>query len=611
MGLYCFSSYFHIILVIKFTTQFGLLGVTSCSTNSSTSMTPRRYVQPQAYHDNTSLVVNTSIKMTLYFLVMAPYPDSPPFNPSWEGGPAVVPGAMVAKDYVNNRSDILNNYTIEFLPVLDSGCNVVSKAVNSATHSLFYSGKNVVGIIGPGCSEATLAIAPLVTNSRTSLIQIAPTATSPLLTNSTLYPNTFRPIVSALGFVNTFVDLILQMEYQRVGALYEAERAYHTAVYTRFETAIQEAGKHVSSFGLFNTSIPISEFLYKTRVIFVFASIDFARTILCLAINQGMLYPDYQLIFSNRRPNNFMTNVTFNLDGTYYSCTPEEMERAMVGMVFCNFRLTRQDRDSITDAGISYNQFSKKYEETRDCHLKSLGLKSVIDTEHHSSYFDATWALALSLNNSLPRLEKRGLSLSNYTYQMPEVTQIVREELLKLDFEGMRGRVQFSKETLDGANVTVIDMYQASDIGSSGIIGFYDLLLAKPLTLYGNGSLLTQAIFNQIYITPHLSLGIVVIILTTVLFLVLLACHVANVVWGHYKTVKATSPKLNHLIFSGCYLSLVEAILYTNVIVFIDEYSSVKRHSMEPMSQSLICIKHRTLAVVGLLDSMIFYLPNH
>ena len=509
-------------------------------------------------------------KRPIYIIVMAPYPSLPPFNPSWEGGPAVVPAALVAKDYINNRDDILKDYTLYFL-VLNSGCNIVLNARHNLTQSVFYSGKNVIGIIGPGCSEATLAVAPLVIDDRISLLQVAPTATSPLLTNRTLYPNTFRPIVSALGYVNTYLDIIRRHEYRHVGAIYEAERAFQVAVYTRFESDVQRAGITVSSIGLFNTSLPINEFLFKVRIIFVFSSTGFARIVLCLASKLGLLYPEYQLIFNNRRPSNFMTDVTFHLDNTVYSCSREEMERATVGIVFNVFRLTRQDRDYITDVGVSYNQYLQDYNEALNLHLESLGLTRTINTEHHSNYFDATWALALSLNNSLPYLNERGLSLTNYTYLMPEITQILREELLKLSFEGMRGRVQFSESTLDGANVTVIDIFQVLDIDGSliyGAVGFYDPTLDTALVLYPNASLL-QADFNLKYITPHVSLGVVVMIVIGALFVILIACHVANVVWANYRTVKATSPNLNHLLFSSCYLSLVGAAMYTNAFVFL------------------------------------------
>ena len=512
----------------------------------------------------------TTTKVPLYVIVMAPYPSSPPFNPSWEGGPAVVPAALVAKDYINNRDDILTDYTLHFL-VLNSGCNIVLNARHNLTQSVFYSGKNVIGIIGPGCSEAALAVAPLVIDDRISLLQVTPTATSPLLTNHTLYPNTFRPIVSALGYVNTYLDIIRRHDYRHVGAIYEAERAFQVAVYTRFELDVQAAGITVSSVGLFNTSLPINEFLFKVRIIFVFSSTGFARIVLCLASKLGLLYPEYQLIFNNRSPNNFMTDVTFHLHNTVYSCSREEMERATVGILFNVFRLTRRDRDYITDVGVSYNQYLKEYSEARNLHLESLGLTRAINTEHHSNYFDATWALALSLNNSLPSLNERGLSLANYTYLMPEITQILREELLKLSFEGMRGRVQFNEPTLDGANVTVIDIYQVLDIDGSlsyGAVGFYDPTLDTALVLYPNASLL-KADFNLMYITPHISLGVIVMTVIGVLFVILVACHIANVVWANYQTVKATSPNLNHLLFSSCYLSLVGAAMYTNAFVFL------------------------------------------
>ena len=525
---------------------------------------------PNGTETGTPTFNNSDDKVPLYIIVMAPYPSPPPFNPSWEGGPAVVPAALIAKNYINNREDILKDYTLDFL-VLNSGCNVVLNARLNLTQSVFYSGKNVVGIIGPGCSEAALAVAPLVIDDRISLLQVAPTATSPLLTNHTLYPNTFRPIVSALGYVNTYLEIIRRHNYRNVGAVYEAERAFQVAVYTRFESDVQEAGITVSSIGLFNTSLPINEFLFKVRIIFVFSSTGFARIVLCLASKLGLLYPEYQLIFNNRSPSNFMTAVTFRLDDTVYSCSREEMERATVGIVFNIFRLTRRDRDYITDVGVSYNQYLQEYNEALNVHLESLGLMRAINTEHHSNYFDATWALALSLNNSLPHLNERGLSLANYTYLMPEITQILRDELLKLSFEGMRGRVRFSEVTLDGANVTVIDIYQVLDIGDSltyGAVGFYDPTLDTALVLYPNASLL-QADFNLKYITPHISLGVIIMIVIGVLFVILVACHIANVVWVNYRTVKATSPNLNHLLFSSCYLSLVGAAMYTNAFVFL------------------------------------------
>ena len=512
-------------------------------------------------------------RTALHFLVVAPYPDSFPFSPSWRGGPAVVPAAIVAKDLINSRSDILVDYRIEFI-VDDSGCNQTSKALNSIIRGLFYSNKNVVGIIGPGCSEAALAIAPLVTDNQISLIQIAPSVTSPDLTNITLYPNTFRPIVSALGVVDTYIEIIRQKNYRHVGALYEANRPFQATVYTRFEEKALKEGVQLTAFGLLgNGHFPLVEFRSKVRVIFVFASSGIARQLLCLAYHNDMLYPDYQFIFSNRKPNNFLRNVTASLEGVKYKCSPSDMARTIVGMIFNDFRLIRRDRNNNnTDAGVSYDEFDAIYTDVRSCHIKSLGLSmsDIVTTEHHSGYFDATWALALSLNNSLPHLKENGLSLSNYTYQMPEITRVIKEELLNVSFEGMRGRIEFSRETHDGANVTLIDMYQVFSNGDVDVVGFYtpNRSVEQPLVLYDAATLI-PAEFDQIYIMPHVSLGVITVLSVVILFVALFACHFANVAWTRHKSVKATSPNLNHLIFSGCYLSLVGAIMYTNAFVFI------------------------------------------
>ena len=532
---------------------------------------------------------NNDDKPPIYFLIMAPYPDCPPFNPSLEFGPSVVPAAFLAKDLINQRNDILRNYRIELL-LYDSGCNLSSKAVNGFVETLWsYSRKNIVGVIGPACSESTTAIAKHITDDRMSLIQISPSATSPVLTNTTMFPNTFRPIDSALGFVDFYIDLIDHKKYKHVGAIYETARTFHTTAYTEFENAAHSKNIALTSLGLFNSHFLLDEFRNKIRVIFVFASLDSARKILCTAYHEDMLYPHYQFIFSNRKHTNFLTNFSFELDHIRTSCSREEMEIAIIGMVFNDYRLTREDRDnSETEAGVSYDEFSKQYSVIRNCQIESLGLKAseVVDTDHHSGYFDSVWALALSLNNSLPHIKMIGLSLSNYTFKMPAITQKVREELLKLSFEGMRGRVQFSKTTHDGSNVTYFDMYQTLTTGSgSSIVGYYNNI--NGLTLLQNASLI-KAEFDFEYLQPHAALGGLVTIAVAILFATLFICQIANITWGKRKTVKADSPNLNHLMFSGCYLSLVGVVFYTYAFVFFEPDVSVSTDIIIPVHCSAL-----------------------
>ena len=140
-----------------------LLQMTICVGCSCRYSQVHSTINPSKNQEQTISEANLSDKSTIHFLVMAPYPDCPPFKPSWEIGPSLVPAAMVAKDHINRREDILKDYTIELI-VDDSGCDITSKGINTIIYHLFYSGKNVVGIIGPGCSEATLVTAPLMSN---------------------------------------------------------------------------------------------------------------------------------------------------------------------------------------------------------------------------------------------------------------------------------------------------------------------------------------------------------------------------------------------------------------------------------------------------------------
>ena len=551
----------------------------ACSLDINDTGGSRTLNQWQSDYSTLNFTDSGVAKIPLYFLVMAPYPDCLPFNPSWEGGPAVVPAAIVAKDLINQRDDILRDYQINLM-ISDSGCNISMKAVNGLVEKVLYSGRSIVGIIGPGCSEATLATAPLVADDQLSLIQIPPSATSPDLTNTTLYPNTFRPIVSALGFIDTYMEFIRWRGYRHVGAIYEANRPFQTTVYTRFQDRALEEKINLTSVGLFgdHDHFPFDDFLLKVRIIFVFGSSGFARQILCLAYHENMFYPNYQFIFSNRKPINFLKNMSAN-----GMCNRHQMKEIVKGMIFNDFRLRRQDRDeNDTHPGISFNEFHKSYTQVRKRHLKMLKLTNYFHTEHHSGYFDATWALALSLNNSLPRLEKRGLSLSNYTYQMPEITRVIKEELLSLSFEGMRGRVEFSGGTNDCINSTIIDVYQVLNLNTSAPdyyyrVGEYNpLLQSSPLRFYRDDVLLTQANFDLNYVMPVYFIGVFVVVIAILLFVVLLTCHIAFIIWRQYKTIKASSSRLVHIIFIGCYLAIAGTILYTNTYVFISTSKDTK-----------------------------------
>ena len=128
---------------------------------------------------------------TLYIIAMAPYPDPlPDLDPSWDGGASLIPAARLAVLEINNRSDVLGGFRLELLEE-DSGCQITSKAVigfvknvlppaaagvaagsfGANTNASTSSPRQVVGVVGPGCSGAAVAVASLANRPTVKTIQ--------------------------------------------------------------------------------------------------------------------------------------------------------------------------------------------------------------------------------------------------------------------------------------------------------------------------------------------------------------------------------------------------------------------------------------------------------
>lgn len=501
---------------------------------------------------------------TLHLVVMAPFPDATPgLAPGWKGGPAVVPSTLLAIEHINSRCDILESYYLKVV-VADSGCDVSSKAVINALCNLFYSDVRVIGIIGPGCSEATIAVGKLMAHKNISLIHIAPSATSPVLVNNTVFPNTFRPIGSSLSFVNVHSEFIILRNYTNVGILFETEREYHKATSSAFRKRLEQMKVSVASFGMMDSFIPLSDLRNRHRIIFVFAGGEMARKLMCLAYHNNMIYPIYQFIFIERRLGHFVQNISFTLDDTF-ECSSHVMERAIAGIILNLVQLTRTDTSTTLENGMNYISFNESYTKALEAYKTELGLKTVVDTEHQSGYYDSTWALALSFNAAIPHLESRlNGSLSDYKYGRPAFTEVIRNELLNISFEGVRGEVRFSNDTLDAAEVTVLNMYQVQLDGKTVLeVGSYNPVRSQgdQLQIF-NSSLFIPDDFTDLMqiISPPLFVEVLVFIALGIAMVSTICFHVMNILWVGAKSMKATSTHLNHIIFSGCYLYVLSIV---------------------------------------------------
>ncbi len=520
-------------------------------------------------------------KPSLYLLSLLPYPDPNGTQPSWTEGPTLLLAEQLAVDIINNRTDILPHYTLRLLHG-DSGCNIRTKAAVSFINQILYGKENIAGIVGPGCSTSTITIAPLIGEEQVALISVHG-AGSLLLEDRTLYPYSFGTLDSTKAFAHAAQRLLLDNRWNRVGALYDPTRLYYSTTLQYFNGLIECQEFFECSTNFFfsvqNTSIPL-ETLQESyiRIIFLFVGPDFLQKILCLAYHLNMRPNTYQWIVVSRVVTEITTEVSFNLNGLHYYCSAEDMKLMASGALIIHYSLQPLNTNEISEqVGVSYRNYLTQYQnKVSEYNNINIGIpeEKLEASFWASAYFDATWALALALNNSEEELiDRLGLELSLYKYGQVEATEIIKKSLLSLNFNGVSGRIMFREST--GYVPRLIDVYQVSDQSEMSIIAYYDSQ-NDTLTKTVKGYNFVNATFNQelITVTINLGVGIVFLLLTFLQLVLIIILHVFTLAFRNRKPVKASSPKLSHFAFVGCYILIVGATSYIVSETFIGQINA-------------------------------------
>lgn len=501
---------------------------------------------------------NDDMRHSIAFLVLAPYTDTG-LNPDWSYGPAVIPAARLAVDIINNRTDILPGYKIKLIEG-NSGCQEESNAAFSFVSNTFTNTaeNDVVGVIGPTCSESALILGTIGARESVSIIQISPAATSPLLTDISKYNNTFRTLSTSLRHIDAVTELIAYNAWEYVAVLHDNIRVYLRSTAEKFiHDHSSKIGYHSE---IHETSYPLEEIEEKFKVIVLLAASQFAQETMCLAYHRKpqLIFPIYQWIIVDLSNAAFISNVKFTYNGRFYNCSREMMERAIEGAIFTSYQIIDYNkRHKPTDVDLTFDQYQTLYTTYRNEHLNELAEPQrvyEVDAEEYAvSYYDATWALTLALNASFDEFSKD--TLSEYSYGQLEVTKIIRKHLRQLQFEGLMGRIAFQNSTQDSS--TPININQS--FGSESIlIGVYDGTILRNIS---NEAIFVVDTFQRSItgVNPIATkLFIIAVIILTIYTIFL---HTMFIVFQNHKSIKATSFTMSHFMFSGCYVILMRSFL--------------------------------------------------
>ena len=495
-------------------------------------------------------------KHTLYFLSMLPYyiDEFPPeHQPAYIDGPRMLPALYLAVDQINNRSDILEKYKIELIES-NGGCDLDSVTIVSFVSNVFHGNKQIVGIIGPGCADGVRALSTLTHREEVSLVHIH-IANSPLFPNANQshHKNSFSTFSAHVrtAFAESFVAIVKENGWSRFGIF--SEGSLNSA--KEFEIRIADYVHEVTFFAHVTESyLPVEKARNSiTRVILVFTNPDISRMLACLAFHNNITYPTYQWIFS---ANYTYEETTVNYRGVNYTCSGNQL--ILEGSTSIDYRPTPDTNrfKTRTVSGLNYYEYLDMYTTYSKWYNNKFGYNETIVAWANPVY-DATWALALALNNSEAELEKQNLSLSDYWYGHEEITRVIREEMFKLNFQGITNRIHFEHEGGYNDHPPRLDIFQVVQ-GNAEHVGLFN----RSLVDNGNGNYISDS-FPEVEKSIHIVLALGSAMCAGFTLMLTVPAHVLNTHCRHRRSVKASSPRVNHFAFIGCYLLIAAIVIET------------------------------------------------
>ena len=504
-----------------------------------------------------------SEKHTLYFLSILPYPDpEPSLNPSIADGPDLFPAVQLAVDHVNNRSDVLRDYHIELIQT-DGGCNISSKALISLVSQLFHSDKQIVGIIGPSCSESAEAVGALSRRSEIALLSFHQGSSS-LLVDRTDYPYSIGFAVSPNAYVAALIALAEFAQWTNVAAVYSDDVLVDRTQYFLFESEAEKKSINISfSSGVSEASIPYRQLRNSLSRVFI-ASVrsDVATKILCVAYHNGLLYPTYQWIFFNGYDLYESVEFYHASENRMYNCSLSEIYSALYGNVGVEFYSTASN-EAVTVSGWTKQAVLDEYSYLWSDYNNSTSEEAPTWSQFVQLAYDSVWAMALALNGSLETLQEKNMSLNNYTYGQSNATEVILKHLYQLEFQGIYGSFAVNSFTgfIEQSAIYVFDDWIEFDLDED----------AKDYLVSSDFESVVLRVANGVAV-----FFILVFIVTSILVAFV---HILNTVYENYKSIKASSSRLNHFAYVGCYCFLLALLVYTIVEAF----------STSPLATTVLC----------------------
>ena len=494
---------------------------------------------------------DTGIRELNFLLLLSFEIEGSSEQPWFSEGPILQPAAELAVEQINQRDDILADYSVN-LTVANSACNLKLHTIVNFVKTFFYSGLKFPGIVGPLCSDAVKLISPITRQEDVSVLNFH-IGSSEQFTDRNRFRYAFSTVSSTNPIMKLVVYLMKDNKWDSVAVLYDQ----HTTVFLNaYDLLVKELprvypqGKISFSVSVSDDSLFLSPILHQhLRVVIVLCPPSLARKIMCLIQRQfhQLTFPAFQFIILGVDYPFFQSHVSFTFNHNDYECSAKEITQVMEGFLLTDLELHVANSTEL-DSGVTYTEYLHEYKEAVNGST----------TDYANALYDGVWSLALALNNSIPRLNEIGLDLVNYTYGHREATDIIRDEVLKLSFQGASGHISFRRD--NGFTSGSIPLYQIVD-NYSILVGYYDedkdeLDLSKDANFI-------KSSFQSMELVVNPTLASFFLLSFLLVLAIIISTHVATLVHRRFPAIRASSYRLGQLAFIGCYLIVFCFLCFT------------------------------------------------
>ena len=456
-----------------------------------------------------------------------------PEVPRWDRGLEILQAAQLAVDKINGDPSILPGYQLELVQVDTGTCthSFHSEGLINFVHQITQEENHIVGVVGLFCTSVAQLLSPLAGHQGIDLLHISGSV-SPVLRNQEKYPYLWHMIPSSAAYVDAVLEMMDAFEWRNIAVLgAPGDLYYHTAE----EFTLKHHGNTSRLATLLMSDGQVSSALRdlrQSRKRIVFASVEakVAAQMICLAYQEGLVWPDYAWIL----PDHHIDDLLFHADDM---CDVDVLRIALERVYLIHFHFDSSDPLTQYNTTLTPNPYT-------------------------NVMHDSIQAFAHSLNATVGHLGAMNLSLEDYRLGNSDITDMIERELKTLSFTGALGHVQFDANKRE--RQTTVDILQIRN-GTATQVGSYN-----PVT----GQLVLDQEIDPIQdvqsteiprILRHLPFPVAGILFTGIGMGIIITT-VILVLFIYYRKsaeIKATSFNLSLLMFVGCYLLFISTLFNT------------------------------------------------